>query len=194
MNRNVYLTILILAIATVFIVWGVKHSLQPMAADTADTMASRAGTGSPEEVMNSVQAQIEHLRDLEKSNPDDVEILTLLGNLYYDAGMAEQSVEYYDRVLALEPENVNVMVDKATMLRPLGRSAEAIQILEQALALAPEHEYALFNMGVIYSTDLQDLPSAVRAWKRFVAAHPDAQHAEAIRQEIARMESEIGGQ
>lgn len=193
MSRNVYLAILILAIAAVFTVWGIKHSLQPMAADTADEMASPAGAGSAEEVMTSVRAQIEHLHELEKNDPNNPEILIALGNLYYDAGMAEQSVEYYDRVLAMQPENIEVLIDKATMLRPLGRAEEAIQVLKKAITLSPGHEHALFNMGVIYSADLQDIPSAIKAWKQFLEANPNATHADAIRQEVERMEREIGG-
>ncbi|MFC1475687.1 tetratricopeptide repeat protein [Candidatus Zixiibacteriota bacterium] len=143
-------------------------------------------------MMTSVRAQIEHLQQLAENDPDNPELLAALGNVYYDAGMAERAVDYYDRALALEPGNINVLVDKATMLRLLGRAEEAVQILTQIVAGAPDHEQALFNLGVIYLSDLSDTSSAIEAWKTFLETNPNAEHAAAVRQEVQRLEQASG--
>jgi tetratricopeptide (TPR) repeat protein len=181
MSKNKRAIILILAIVAVFAVWTIKHLLQPSTGVEPDV-----------DIMTSVRAQIEHLQQLEENDPDNPEILTALGNIYFDAGMSEQAVEYYDRVLAIEPENVDVLVDKATMFRAMGRAPEAIQILEQVVARLPHHEQALFNMGVIYSVDLLDTASAIRAWQSFLEINPHAAHADAVRQQVEQMERESG--
>ncbi len=195
MSKNLYAVILGVAVITVFAVWTMKNALQPALEEpTAVAAADSPGMGGdPEAMMNDVKQQIQHLQELEKSDPDNPQILTALGNLYYDAGMAEQAVEYYDRVLKLQPDNIEIKVDKASMLRMLGRSAESVAILREIVAAVPEHEQAWFNLGVIYGSDLNDAAGAMDAWKKYLAISPNAPHADAIRQEIARLEKEIGG-
>lgn len=196
MKKNLHGLVLVLLVIIVFGVWGAKHALNGPSEGAQDPVSTPDGaTGeAPEKMMASVRTQIDHLQQLAEDAPNDPQILTALGNIYFDAGMAQQAIEYYDRVLALEPDNIDVMVDKATMLRSLGRPAEALQLLENVVAARPGHEQALFNMGVIYSTDLGDEPAAVRAWKLFLDAHPEAPHADAVREEIRRLESRSGGQ
>lgn len=192
MNKNLHGVLLVLVVIAVFGVWGIKHLLTESAGGEPPGDSFMAGTAAetPEKMMASVRAQIEALRQRVEDNPHDPDLLTALGNIYFDAGMAEQALEYYNRVLALEPDNIDVMVDKATMLRAVGQSAAAVRILADVVAAHPGHEQALFNMGVIYSTDLGDTTAAVGAWKLFLEAHPDAPHADAVRQEIQRLESE----
>jgi tetratricopeptide (TPR) repeat protein len=196
MKKNLHGFVLILLVIIVFGAWGIKHALNRPSESGQSPVSTpeRAAGADPEKMMASVRAQIEHLQQLAEGAPNDPHILTALGNIYFDAGMAQQAIEYYDRVLALEPDNIEVMVDKATMLRSLGRPAEALRLLENVVAARPGHEQALFNMGVIYSTDLGDEPAAIRAWKSFLAAHPAAPHADAVRQEIQRLEHQAGGQ
>ena len=196
MSRNFYAVIVIVSVVSVFAVYLMKSALNPVSdqAPDLDMRAESSGAmDSPENVMGSVRAQIEHLRELAKEDPQNVEILIALGNMYYDAGMAEPAVEYYDRVLAIEADNVDVMVDKATMLRTLKRPDDAVEILQKVIELAPKHEHAWFNMGVIYSVELNDPASAVRAWKMFLEVSPHSAHADAIRQEIERMEQKSAG-
>jgi cytochrome c-type biogenesis protein CcmH/NrfG len=172
-----HVIVLIVAIVAVFAVWTAKYLLRPA------PEVKPAG-----EMMTAVRAQIEHLEQLLENDPDNPEILTALGNVYYDAGMAEPAVAYYDRALAQEPGNINVLVDKATMLRLVGRSTEAIQILQQVVTAAPGHEQALYNLGVIYLTDFADTASAVTAWTAFLEANPAAERAALVQQELQRLQ------
>jgi len=195
MSKYLRLVVLIFAIVSVLVVWLIKTGPQsaidaPIGVDMVENDSSLIGV--PEGMMASVRAQIEHLKELEKDDPDNLEVLAALGNIYFDAGMAEQAVKYYDRVLAIQPDNVDVLVDKATMLQLLKRPGEAVRLLEEAVKIAPEHEQAWFNLGVIYSSDLNDPASAIAAWKRFLEINPNATHADAVRGEIERMEKDLG--
>ncbi len=193
MSKTAHLVILILAIVAVFASWAFRRALVPEEPAVADDPSSAPVLEgqSTDDVMNQVVEQIEHLRELVEQDPQNAELLTALGNLYYDAGMADEAIEYYDRVLELQPNNVNVMVDKATMLRVKGNSQAAVELLEKATEIAPKHEQAWFNLGVIYSADLSNRRGALRAWKKFLAVNPDATHADAVRQEITRLENEL---
>lgn len=188
MRNYTRLIVLISAIVLVFAIWLIKTGPQPANDGTSEASA----VDKPDEMMAAVQASIEHLEELEKENPNDPDVLIALGNIYYDAGLAGQAIKYYDRVLAIQPDNVDVLVDKATMLRLLKKSDEAVNLLEAAVTIAPEHEQAWFNLGVICSSDLNDPASAIAAWKKFLEINPDATHADAVREEIERMETELG--
>jgi len=187
-SHSILLAIVVLA---VFGFWAIKQLVVRPVADREhppDAPSAQRNGPMPEQTMDSVRARIDDLRRAVQNDPDNPELLIALGNIFFDAGMPEQAIEYYDRVLSLQPENTNTMVDKATMLRSLGRAPEAIQLLERALTINPGHEQALFNMGVIFSTDLKDDSSAIRAWKLYLTAHATAPQAAAVRQEIDRLE------
>jgi len=196
MSKNIHAVILAVAIIAVFAVYLLKTGLQPVADEApaatpaADNMPVTEGG---DDMMSAIRGQMEHLRELEKNDPNNPDILVQLGNIYYDAGMAEQAVEYYDRVLGFKPDAVNVMVDKATMLRVLEKPQEAVDLLREVVKRAPRHEQAWFNLGVIYSADLNDTRAAVDSWKKFLGLNPNAAHADAIREEVARMEEELAG-
>ncbi len=193
MSKTTHLIILILAIVAVFASWAFRRALVPAEPTVTDdpSAAPVLESQSTDDVMAQITDQIAHLKELADEDPENAELLTALGNLYYDAGMPEEAIEYYDRVLALQPDNVNVLVDKATMVRVSGDSQAAVNLLNKATELNPNHEQAWFNLGVIYSTDLSNPEGALRAWKKFLAINPNAQHADAVRQEVARLESEL---
>jgi len=191
MSMKTSIVILAVAIASVFGVWLLKTGLHPVPQQAAEPPASTGqelDNGAAQDMMTGVRAQVEHLQELERKDPDNLEILVALGNIYYDAGMAEKAVAYYDRVLAKRPDEVDVIVDKATMVRALGRGREAVELLRHVVQLEPKHEQAWFNMGVILSADLNDTAAAVAAWKKFLEVSPTSPHADAVRQEITRME------
>jgi len=96
-------------------------------------------------------------------------------------------------VLEKRHDDVNVLVDKATMLRELKRPREAVELLQRVVKLEPKHEQAWFNLGVMYSADLGDTASAVAAWKTFLEASPTSPHADAVRQEVERLEKARAG-
>ena len=197
MSKKTSTVILILAVVSVFGVWFVKRALHPVQQPPpapATAPKQELSDSAAQNMMTSVRAQIEHLLELEKKDPDNLDVLSALGNIYYDAGMAQKAVEYYDRVLAKRPDEVNVMVDKATMLRAAGQSRAAVELLQQVVKLAPDHEQAWFNMGVIYSADINDTASAIMAWKKFLEVSPASPHADALREELARLESAKTGQ
>lgn len=191
MSKKAYSVILVVAVVSVFGVYAVKTALRPVRQEPVQsptTMDAQAPDSAAENMMTSVRAQIEHLQELEKKDPENVEVLVALGNIYYDAGMAQKAIEYYDRVLEKRHDDVNVLVDKATMLRELKRPREAVELLQRVVKLEPKHEQAWFNLGVMYSADLGDTASAVAAWKTFLEASPTSPHADAVRQEVERLE------
>jgi cytochrome c-type biogenesis protein CcmH/NrfG len=124
--------------------------------------------------MNSpIMAQAKTLEEQAAANPNDPKLWAKLGDLYYDAGLAERSVVNYQKSLALSPNQPNVWTDMGVMLREMKKNQEALKAFEQAAALDPKHEQSRFNIGIVY-LDLNDKQSAAKAWNALLAVNPAA--------------------
>lgn len=108
-----------------------------------------------------------------KNNPKDVEALTKLGNLYYDAQLYQKAIGYYDQALKITPKNADVRTDMGTAYWYMGDADRAIAEFEKSLAAQPNHAHTLFNMGVVKWQGKSDPKGAVAAWEQLLKTNPD---------------------
>jgi cytochrome c-type biogenesis protein CcmH/NrfG len=190
-NRFVLLSVLaFVALVTVFLL---KKNMEPPPADSpSQPVASSGEQSAAEQAMPDMMHQIEHINDILAQDSSNYDAWVALGNIYFDANMPEEAIEHYEGALAIRPGDVNVLTDLATMKRAAGDSKGAIAILQRVVQTDSTFGQAWFNMGVIYSLDLQDSRNAVSAWKRFLAMTPESPHLDAVRKEIERIEGESG--
>lgn len=134
------------------------------------------------EEINQLKAQL-------SNNPDNLEILTQIGNRYFDINQPVNSIEYYERVLKIKPDNPAVLTDCAVMYNQLGNSEKALDYLDKAIALKPDLAQAYFNKGVILITAKNDPRGAVVVWKKFIELAPESEHVEFLRKQINAVES-----
>ncbi len=66
------------------------------------------------------------------------------------------------------------------------RRQEARASYQAALAADPEHVPALFNLGVLCATELDDAPCAREAFQRFLSLEPNSARAEKVRAWLVR--------
>ena len=89
-------------------------------------------------------AQAEPLLDKLKSDPNNPELLTGIGNIYYDAQQYPIAVDYYGRTLKINPSDTAVRTDMATAYWYMGKADLAIEEFNKALIYAPNNpEHAL---------------------------------------------------
>ncbi len=84
-----------------------------------------------------------------KTNPNDVDTIVKLGNLYYDSQAYPQAIEYYEKAIQLQPDNADVRTDLGTAYWYTGNADKAIASFEKALTIRPNHAATLFNLGVV---------------------------------------------
>ena len=84
-----------------------------------------------------------------QSDPDNPEVLTSLGNLYYDAQQYSVAVGYYLHALKAKPSDASVRTDLGTAYWYMGDADAAIAELKGALVYAPDNPNTLFNLGLI---------------------------------------------
>jgi len=138
----------------------------------------------PDSIIHMNQHTIDQLKGLLKNDPDNIQHLIQVGNLYFDISRPADAIEYYEKALALDGTNPFVLTDCAVMYYQLGKSDTALAYLEKALTLKPDLPQAHFNRGLIYLTAKDDRRSAIASWEKFLTIAPDTVQANFVRQQI----------
>lgn len=109
-----------------------------------------------------------------QATPDDAQIWTQLGHLYFDVGEPDKAIDAYVKSLEVDPSRPEVWIDLGVMYRRAGDPKKSIQSFEKALSLNQRHEVALYNLGVVQMHDLKDAKAALASWERLVEINPQA--------------------
>lgn len=190
-SGNRYLLVAILAFVALVTVLLLKQNMEPPAEQAGGGQPTQTGRPDQEQARQMAMEQIAHVADILARDSSDFDAWSALGNLYFDINMPAEAIEHYEGALRLRPNDTHVLTDLATMKREAGQAKDAVEILQKVVSLDSTLEQAWFNLGVIYSFDLDDQRAAMDAWKRFLALNPDSPHTDAVRQEIERIEREL---
>ncbi|MDF1527039.1 MAG: tetratricopeptide repeat protein [bacterium] len=133
--------------------------------------------------------QINELKSRLQINPNDVALLVQLGNTYFDSNMYLESIEAYEKALALKPGNPNVLTDLGVMYRRSRQPNEAIKRFRLAAAADPMHFQSRMNLAVVLLYDLNDSIGAREAAQSVLAVYPQGPNADNARQILAEIEA-----
>ncbi|MDR3738550.1 MAG: tetratricopeptide repeat protein [Terracidiphilus sp.] len=125
----------------------------------------------------------------DRLNPD---LLTSLGNLYYDAQQYPLAVDYYGRVLKIKPAEVSVRTDMATAYWYLGNNDTALAEFDKALTYMPNNPNTLFNRGLVKWKAKGDAAGAVADWQKLLAANPNYEGKDKVQQMLTEVQSNAG--
>ena len=107
-----------------------------------------------------------------KSDSSNPELLTSIGNVYYDAQQYATAVDYYGRALKSRPDTVPVRTDMATAYWYMGDADRAIAEYNKALTYAPNNPNTLFNRGLVKWRGKKDAAGALADFKKLLAIDP----------------------
>jgi cytochrome c-type biogenesis protein CcmH/NrfG len=123
---------------------------------------------SPEATAKLVEPMLQQL----KANPLDSQLLTQIGNTYYDDGDFPKAIEYYSRALTVNPKDTEVRTDMGTAYFYSGNADKAIEQFTAVLKANPNHANALFNMGIVRWEGKKDPKGAIAAWEDLLKRNP----------------------
>lgn len=135
---------------------------------------------SSESLSPHVASMVKEIESLEKqvsSNPQDLEPILQLANLYHDAKMHSKAVVMYQRYLERNPSNPDVRTDLGISYFQLSFSDSTLASeylmsakteIEKALKYAPKHQLAHFNLGIV-TFHTGDIQQATEWFKKCVA-------------------------
>jgi cytochrome c-type biogenesis protein CcmH/NrfG len=168
----------------------VPASSAAMTAATAPSYSEMPATGgappSPEQVKGTVELQASIKIEQLKTDPDNVALLTEVGNLYYDSKQYPTAIDYYNRALKMNSADTSVRTDMATAYWFMGDADTAIMELNKSLTYEPAKANTLFNLGIVKWQGKHDGPGAIAAWQKLLDANPDYDQKEKVIQLIAQ--------
>jgi tetratricopeptide (TPR) repeat protein len=167
----------LLAFAAVLSISGCKKQQPP----------SPAGEGEP--IRLNAAADIENYKEILRKDPNNLQALIGIGNLYFDTNKDLLAIENYRKALAIDPTNANVRTDMAICYRRSGDPAQAVEELKKAISMNPRHAQSRRNLGIILIHDMNDVEGGIKAWEALLENIPDYPDRENLKAEIARMRS-----
>jgi tetratricopeptide (TPR) repeat protein len=118
----------------------------------------------------------------DQANPD---LLTSVGNLYYDAHQYPTAIDYYGRALKVRPSDAPVRTDMGTAYWYMGNADAALAEFDKALTFAPTNPSTLFNRGLVRLQGKKDSAGAIADWEKLLAANPAYQGRNQVEQMMA---------
>jgi len=171
---------LLMALAAVLSFSGCKKKQPP----------APAGEGEP--IRLNAVAEIENYKEILRKDPNNLQALIGIGNLYFDTKQDLLAIENYRKALAMDSTNANVRTDMAICYRRSGSPAQAIEELKRAISTTPRHAQSRYNLGVILIQDMHDVEGGIKAWEALLENVPDNPYGDNLKAEVARMRSMQG--
>jgi len=198
-NAQAYTLIVVCLLAGIAGGWFLRGSQSPAAA-AASTQSATAPTGMPGGGEQPTPEQMKKMADTQaapfiaqlKSDPNNVEFLTKIANIYYDTQQYSTAIDYYRQVLNLQPANAGVRTDFATAIWYTGDADTAIAEFNKALSYEPNKSNTLFNLGVVKWQGKMDINGAVAAWQKILDTNPNYEGKDKVLQLIAQAKKHSG--
>ncbi|MGP8252468.1 MAG: tetratricopeptide repeat protein [Terracidiphilus sp.] len=180
-----------------WLIHGSRQSGSAAAVNTANANAANsapapaAQANDPAQLKTMADSQAAPLIEQLKSQPNNAQLLTSVGNLYYDAKQYPTAVDYYGRALKVTPADASVRTDMGTGYWYMGDADRAIEEFNLALSYAPNNPNTLFNRGLVKWKGKKDAAGALADWQQLLAANPDYQAKDQVEQMIAEVKAQV---
>ena len=160
-----------------WLIRSLRNSAQVDAAKSVPSSPVAAAASSPApsqpDLKSMADGEAAPLLQQLKTDPNNPDILTGVGNLYYDARQYSTAVDFYSRALRSKPNDAAVRTDMATAYWYLGNTDAAITEFNKALSYSPDSPNTLFNLGLVKWQGKHDSAGAIADWKKLLSANPN---------------------
>ena len=151
----------------------------------AQTTEASSQTPSPAQLQQMADTQAAPLLEKLKADPNNADLLASIGNVYYDAQQFPSAIEYYQRVLKVQPANTGVRTDMATAYWYTGNADAAIAEFKKSLSYEPTKANTLFNLGIVQWQGKMDIANAVATWQKLLDTNPNYEAKDKVLQLMA---------
>ena len=184
-SRNIHFAILgIILGATSGYILAFYQVQASMAPAVSRSQGSNLPSGHPnvsnEQVLAMFKAALE-------KNPNDTTLMTKYANFLFDLGRAPEAVEWFEKVVALQPQNADARTDLATALWNAGQKDKAMTEYQTALSIDPKHMATLHNLVIVYTED-RNFPAAEKTLKQMEELDPKYQGLETLKARLKELE------
>lgn len=124
-------------------------------------------------------------------DPQNVELLTQIANLYYDLGQYDKAADFYQQSLNIRPGAADIETDLATCFHYLGQEDKSLEILEKVLQYQPGFPQAMFNKGAVLVYGKNDVQGALRIWEELLRSDPAFSQQVDLEQQINKLKTSV---
>jgi len=168
------------------LVVGVMLVLGCQREDSAPIPSPPGGVGGGSPIGASSQEE-EALKGILQKDPNNLNTLIRLGNLYMDSQRFNEAIENYSKALEIDPKNNNVRVDMGVCYRRLGRPDMAEKYFREALEIDPNHGFANMNLAVVLAYDFGKYDEAITYFENYLKVDPASPNAPQVREQIEKL-------
>ncbi len=143
--------------------------------------------GEAEPINLNALNEIENYRAILRKDPNNLQAIINLGNLYFDTRQDLLAIEHYTKALAIDPRNANVRTDMALCYQRTGNPDKAIEELKKAISTDARHAQSRYILGSILIQEKNDLAGGIEAWEGLLENVPNYAYRENLKGEIARL-------
>jgi cytochrome c-type biogenesis protein CcmH/NrfG len=129
---------------------------------------------SKENVSAEFKHRVEMLKKAIEENPNDTTSLREYADLLTAAHMQQESLEYYKRIIKLDPNRIDILFSLSFIYYSLGDMKNAESYTNRILDIDPENANALYNLGAISATN-GDTKKAKEIWTKLYQKYPDTE-------------------
>jgi len=126
-----------------------------------------------------------------QDNPNDLQALVGLGNLYFDTKQYQLAINTYQRALEIQPNNTNIRTDLGISYFYLGMNDAAIREFQEVLKIDPNHPNAHFNLGIVFWRGKNEPQNALKEFEKYLELCPEGPSAEDAKQNITQIKASI---
>jgi tetratricopeptide (TPR) repeat protein len=121
-------------------------------------------------------------------DPNDTVAMLALANVLANSGQLTEAIDWYERVLALEPENWEARLDFARSLAGGGKQADAELQFRRVIEAQPDNDEAHYDLAELYmGWQPPRTEDAIREYQAVIAAAPDSVLADRAREQLAAL-------
>jgi len=169
-----------------------ETTVAPRANDSAASTSTQAQV-TPAQQKEMLDQSVAPLLETLKTNPDDVDTIVKVGNLYYDGQQYQEAVKYYRLAAKNQPKNADLLTDLGTSLWYTGDADGAIAEFQKALKYEPYHPGTLFNLGIVRWQGKGDPKGAVEAWEELLQKNPNYPQKQQLQEYIEKAKQHSKG-
>lgn len=129
-------------------------------------------------------------RDLQRAvdrDPENPDLLTQLGNAYYDHEDWDRAIASYEKARRKAPKNANLLSDLGAAYRNRGEFDLAVAYFRKARESDGDHWQSLLNLVLVQAFDRKDAAEAQRALDELKTRYPDVPNLDRIQAQISSL-------
>lgn len=129
--------------------------------------------------------RIEEIQKAVERDPESPELLTALGNAWFDREDWERAIAAYEKARRKAPENARLLSDLGVAYRNRGKLSRAVALFERAQKSDPDHWQSLLNLVLVHAYDLKDAGAAQRSLDELKRRYPEIPDLDRIQERIS---------